>query len=109
MPIRQVELKAQGKELVEEDVLMIIQKTLKELSDEKADYQKVNNQERVNDISLQEEALKKYLPKQLSKEEILEEINKLEDKSIPSIMKHFKVNFSGKVDMSLVNQIARGL
>ena len=107
--LRQVELKAQGKELVEEDVLMIIQKTLKELSDEKADYQKVNNQERVNDISLQEEALKKYLPKQLSKEEILEEINKLEDKSIPSIMKHFKMNFSGKVDMSLVNQIARGL
>ena len=107
--LRQVELKAQGKDLVDEDVLNIIQKTLKELSDEKADYQKVNNQERINDISLQENALKKYLPAQLSKEEILAEIDKLEDKSIPSIMKHFKANFAGKVDMSLVNQIARGL
>ena len=60
-------------------------------------------------IEKQENVLKGYLPKQLTKEEIIEEINKLDDKSIPSIMKHFKANFMGKVDMSLVNQIARGL
>ena len=104
-----VEYKAQGKEFADSDVLSIIQKSLKELADEKADYLKVNNQERVANIEEQENILKKYLPAQMSREEILAEINKLEDKSIPSIMKHFKANFAGKVDMSLVNQIARGL
>ena len=107
--LQQVEFKAQGKEFTDADVLGIIQKSLKELADEKADYLKVNSQERVANIEEQEAILKKYLPAQMSKEEILEEINKLEDKSIPSIMKHFKANFAGKVDMSLVNQIARGL
>lgn len=104
-----VEAKAQNKEFNDPDVLVIIQKTLKELSDEKADYLKVNKVERVTMIENQEKVLKGYLPQQLSKEEILQEIEKLEDKSIPSIMKHFKMNFAGKVDMSLVNQIARGL
>lgn len=104
-----VEAKAQNKDFGDADVLQIIQKTLKELSDEKADYLKVNNMERVAMIEKQENVLKGYLPKQLTREEIIEEINKLDDKSIPSIMKHFKANFMGKVDMSLVNQIARGL
>ena len=36
------------------------------------------------------------------------EINKLDDKSVPNIMKHFKEKFVGKCDMSLVNKIARG-
>ena len=104
-----VEAKAQNKEFTDNDVLVIIQKTIKELSDEKADYVKVNNTERVEMIEKQEQILKQYLPTQLSREEIIAEINKLEDKSIPSIMKHFKTNYAGKVDMSLVNQIARGL
>ena len=34
------------------------------------------------------------------------EISKLEDKSIPSVMKHFKVNFAGKCDMRMVSKIA---
>ena len=104
-----VEAKAQNKEFTDNDVLVIIQKTIKELSDEKADYLKVNNVERVEMINKQEQILKQYLPTQLSREEILAEINKLEDKSIPNIMKYFKTNYAGKVDMSLVNQIARGL
>ena len=107
--LQEVELKAAGKEIGDKEMLAIIQKTLKELADEKEGYLKVNNQERVASISHQEEVIKAYLPKQLSKEEIIAEINKLEDKSLPSVMKHFKMNFAGKVDMSLVSQIARGL
>ncbi len=103
-----VELHSKGNELQDSDVLGIIQKTLKELSDEKEGYSKVGNQEKVDAISKQEEILKGFLPKQLSREEIIAEIAKLEDKSMPSVMKHFKANFAGKVDMSLVSQIARG-
>lgn len=105
----EVELRTKGTELTDANVLEIIQKTLKELSDEKEGYLKVNNTERVEGIEKQEAILKGYLPKQLTREEILEEINKLEDKTMPSIMKHFKANFAGKVDMSLVSQIARSL
>ena len=35
-------------------------------------------------------------------------IDKLEDKSIPAVMKHFKANYAGQVDMSVVSKIARG-
>ena len=104
-----VEANANGKEFGDPQVLEVIQKVLKELSDEKEGYQKVNNAERVASIIHQEEVIKAYLPKQLTREEIIEEINKLDDKSMPSVMKHFKANFAGKVDMSLVSQIARGL
>ena len=104
-----VEANANGKEFGDPQVLEVIQKVLKELSDEKEGYQKVNNAERVTSIIHQEEVIKAYLPKQLTREEIIEEINKLEDKSMPNVMKHFKANFAGKVDMSLVSQIARGL
>ena len=105
----EVELRSKGKELTDEDVLGIIQKIIKELSDEKEGYIKTNNLERAKLIDEQAEIIKVYLPKQLTEEEILAEINKLEDKSIPSIMKHFKTNFAGKVDMSLVSRVARGI
>ena len=105
----EVELRSKGKELTDEDVLGIIQKIIKELADEKDGYIKTNNLERAKLIDEQAEIIKVYLPKQLTKEEILEEINKLEDKSMSAIMKHFKMNFAGKVDMSLVSQVARGL
>ena len=104
-----VEAKANGKEITDSNVLEVIQKALKELSDEKEGYSKVGNVERVNSITYQEEFIKKYLPQQLTKEEIINIINSLEDKSMPSVMKHFKMNYAGKVDMSLVSQIARGL
>ena len=107
--LQEVEARSQGKEIGDNELLSIIQKVIKELSDEKEGYVKVNNTERIASISKQEETLKAYLPRQLSEEEIRAEINKLEDKSIPSIMKHFKANFSGKVDMSLVSSIARNL
>ena len=42
-----------------------------------------------------------------SEDEIRAIINTLEDKSIPSVMKHFKANYQGQVDNSLVSKIAR--
>ena len=107
--LQEVELKAQGKEIGDKELLSIIQKVLKELSDEKEGYLKVNNQERADSISKQEEVLSSYLPKQLSEEEIRNIINSLEDKSVPSVMKHFKTNYAGQVDMSLVNSVLRSL
>ena len=107
--LQEVELKAAEKEIGDKEMLAIIQKTLKELADEKEGYLKVNNTERANAIARQEEILSAYLPKQLSEDEIRSIIASLEDKSVPSVMKHFKTNYAGQVDMSLVNSVLRSL
>ena len=107
--LQEVELRSKGQEIGDKELISIIQKTLKELADEKEGYQKVNNQERVDDIAKQESVLQGYLPKQLSEQEIRDIINSLEDKSVPNVMKHFKTNYAGQVDMSLVNSILRSL
>ncbi len=96
-----------AKSLPDEDVLHIIQKTIKELDEEKAGYLKVNRTESAEEIDKQKKVLEVYLPKQLTEDEIRAEIAKLEDKKIPSVMKHFKANFAGKCDMGLVSKIAK--
>lgn len=102
-----IEKREKGTEATDADLVTVISKTLKELADEKANYLKVNNTEKVESITHQEELIAKYLPKMLSEEEIRKEIASLDDKSLPNVMKHFKTNFQGKVDMGLVSKIAR--
>ena len=104
-----IDKREKGVEITDADYVQIVNKTLKELSDEKEAYAKAGNEAKVASISAQEEICKKYLPTMMSEEEIRNEISKLEDKSIPSVMKNFKMNFAGKVDMGLVNKIAKSL
>lgn len=104
-----IEFKKDGKEMVDADVVQILQKTIKELTEERENYIKAGNLIEAENIAKQKEIITKYLPKMLSEEEVKEVINSLADKSIPSIMKHFKANYAGKVDMGVVNKIARAL
>ena len=103
-----IEAKKDGKELADTDVVQILQKTIKELTEERENYLKAGNTAEAENIEKQKEILAKYLPQMLSEDEIKAIIELMEDKSIPSVMKHFKANYAGKVDMSLVNKIARG-
>lgn len=102
-----VSKREKNEEPSDQDLVQIIQKTIKELSDEKEAYLRVDNLTRVESIDNQRKAIEQYLPKMLSEDEIKNEIENLEDKSIPSIMKHFKTKFAGSCDMGLVNKIAR--
>ena len=95
--------------LSDEEVLFLIIKANKELEEEKAGYVMANNLERVESIEAQINALDIYIPKQLSETEIRKEIDKLDDKTLPNIMKHFKMNFAGRADLSLVSRVARSL
>ena len=95
--------------LADADVSNIIQKLIKELNEEKENYAKVGNAEEVASISKQIELASGYLPKMLSKEEIKDIILKLDDKSIPTVMKHFKANYNGKVDMRTVQEVLKEL
>ena len=95
-----------NEELTDQDVLQVIAKVIKELEEEKLGFEKAGRTEKVEELMSQQKLLEEYLPRQLTEEEIKTEIEKLEDKSMPNIMKHFKINFAGKCDMKLVNQIA---
>ena len=103
-----IELRSQGKEATDQDFVKLISKTIKELDEEKETYQKAGRSEEVQNIETQKALIEKYLPQLMSEEEIKKVISSLDDKSIPSVMKHFKANYEGKVDMSLVSKIARG-
>lgn len=105
--VNAIELKAQGKEATDNDLIRVINKVVKELDEEKAGYEKLGRVEEVNNINTQKAIIEKYLPKLMSEDEIRKVIASLEDKSMPSVMKHFKANYDGKVDMSLVSKIAR--
>ncbi len=104
-----IEQKAVGKETTDADVISVLSKVIKELSDEKEGYAKVGNAARVENITRQEATLKSFMPQMMSEEDIRKEILALNDKTIPSVMKHFKTNFAGKADMGLVNKVARSL
>ncbi len=107
--LQSVELKAQGKELSDDDVLTNIQKVVKELEEERVSFKAAGREENVVSLTNQIEYISKFLPSQLSEEEIRNIISSLEDKSIGNVMKHFKTNYQGKCDMGLVSKIAKGL
>ena len=97
------------KPLADADVSNIIQKVIKELNEKKENYAKVGNTQEAQSIERQIEIASGYLPKMLTKEEIKEIILKLDDKTIPTVMKHFKANYNGKVDMRLVQEVLKEL
>lgn len=98
-----------GQKIEDADVVKMIMKTIKELDEEKENYLKVNNEEEAKNIELQKQALSVYLPKLLSKEKIKEIILTLEDKTVPSVMRHFKTNYNGQVDMKDVSEVLKNL
>lgn len=97
------------KMLPDEDVSAIIQKLIKEMTEEKENYSKVGNTAEVSVIERRIEMASAYLPKMLTEDEICLIIKNLEDKSIASVMKHFKTNYNGKVDMRCVQNVLKQL
>lgn len=105
----EVEKRVKGESLTDADVSVLIQKLIKEYEESVENYKKVNNQSEVNYIEKQIEFCKGFLPKMLSKEEIKSEILSLQDKSIPTVMKHFKSKFAGQVEMRDVQEVLKSL
>ncbi len=105
--LENIKKREKGEEVADADIFNILQKTIKELEEEKTNYSKVGNNEEVEIISKQIEIAKKYLPKLLSRDEIKEIILSLPDKSIPFVMKHFKTNYNGLCDMRVVQEVLR--
>ena len=104
--LAEIEKRTKNESLTDDDVLLVINKVIKVLDEEILAFKNANRLEKVEELTLQKQILEAYLPAKLTEEEIKEIINSLEDKSMPNIMKHFKLNYLGKCDMKLVNKLA---
>lgn len=107
--LAEVESRTSGKAVEDADMVRIIQKTIKELEEEASNYARVNNTEEVDNINYQKSLIEKYLPQMLSEEEIKTIIATLEDKTVPSVMRHFKMNYNGKCDMKVVSNVLKNM
>ena len=103
--LAKIDKREKGQELTDADVVSILQKTEKELYDEKESFEKAGRPEKVAELDVQISAVKKFIPAMMSEEEIKDIIMALPDKSIGSVMKHFKTNYAGKCDMKLVGDV----
>ena len=107
--LAEIDKRTQNAELTDADVVAVLQKSIKELNEEREAFEKAGRAENVATLTAQAEFLGGFLPKMMSAEEIKAEILSLDDKSIPAVMKHFKANFAGKCDMREVQSVLKSL
>lgn len=98
----------------DEIVIDIVSKQVKTHKESIEEFKKGNRQDLVDKLLKEIDLLSKYLPKQLTEEEINFEIDKVFDKVKPTsmkdmglIMKELTPIFKGKADMKAVNEIVR--
>ncbi len=98
----------------DEIVIDIVSKQVKSHKESIEEFKKGNRQDLVDKLLKEIDLLSKYLPKQLTEEEINSEIDKVFDKVKPTsmkdmglIMKELTPIFKGKADMKTVNEIVR--
>lgn len=102
-----IEARAAGKETTDDDVIRLIQKTIKELVEEAENYKKVNNLDEYHKILEQQATLEAYLPKMMSQQEIKAVLDTLPDKSVPTVMRYFKATYGSTVDLKLVGEVLK--
>lgn len=102
------------KDLTDEDVVTVISKQIKMRNDSIAEFTKANRMDLVEQNKKEIEVLNKYMPEQLSLDEvnkIIEEafakINPTSNKDIGLIMKEVSPKLKGKADMGQVNAIIK--
>lgn len=102
------------KELTDEEIISVISKQIKMRKDSIVEFEKGNRQDLVEQNKKEIEILNKYMPEQLS----MEEINKIIDEAFllikPTsskeqglIMKEITPKLKGRADMSLVSGIIK--
>lgn len=103
----EVDKKVKGEVLVDADVVGVLQKLIKELTEAIDNYKKVGNDVEVVVLTKQIEFCQTFLPKALSQDEIKNIILSLPDKSVPVVMKHFKTNYAGACDLREVQEVLK--
>lgn len=101
-------------ELEDEDIIDIMAKQVKEKKNAIKEFEKGKRKDLVEQTEKEIEILLKYLPEQLTKEEVeeivkdvIEEVDAKSMKDMGIIMKNIMFKYKGRIDGSLVNKIAR--
>ena len=109
----QLEAINKKKELTDEDVVAVISKQIKMRNDSIAEFTKAERLDLVEQNQKEIEILNKYMPEQLSSEEVDKIIQEAFDKLNPTIkdmgliMKEVSPKLKGKTDMGKVNAIIK--
>lgn len=109
--IKQVEIDKQV-ELDDTAILDILAKEMKTRKDSLAEFEKGGRQDLVDHVKAEMEVLKKYLPEQMSEEEIRTIVQKAiaacgDDVNMGNIMKHVMPKTKGRADGKMVNSIVK--
>ena len=104
-----IEKREKGDTLTDADVVGILQKTVKELGDEREGFMKADRPEKVAELDAQIATVNGFLPKMMSAEEIAAVIMTLEDKSVPAVMRYFKAEYAGKCEMRTVSEVLKNI
>ena len=113
--ILQIE-KDKGITVEDDKILEIIAKEVKTQKDEWKDFEKAQRQDLIDQTNQEIEILQEYLPKQLSKEEIKVEVEKIISeigattmKDMGAIMKEAKAKMGASADGKTINEVAKEL
>lgn len=100
--------------LSDEDILGVIAKELKKRKSALPDYKKSNRQDLIDNLNIEIEILSKYLPEQISEEElehivkeVIEEINATSMKDMGKVMAAIMPKTKGCADGNLVSTIVK--
>ena len=111
--ILQIE-KDKGIQVEDDKILEIIAKEVKTKNDVLKDFEKAERQDLIEQTNKEIEVLQKYLPKQLSKEEIKVELEKIiaeigatTMKDMGAIMKEAKAKMGASADGKTINEVAK--
>ena len=110
----QLEAINKKKDLTDEDVVSVIAKQIKMRNDSVNEFTKAGRTDLVEQNKKEIEILNKYMPEQLSSDEVhkiideaFAKINPTSSKDMGLIMKEVSPKLKGKADMSLVNAIIK--
>ncbi len=110
----QLEKISKKHDLEDDEVIAVIKKQVKTRKDSMAEFEKYNKMEEVENLKQEIEVLSKYLPPELSKEElekaldeIFAEVKPESIKDMGKVMKEVSARLGNSVDMSLVSSLVK--
>ncbi len=111
--ILQVE-KDNQKELNDDEIAGIVSKEVKKRKDAIVDYEKAQRQDIIDDLNKEIEILSKYLPEQLTEDEIIKLVDEAISKTsatsprdMGKVMQELRPKTNGKADGKIVSEIVK--
>lgn len=106
--------KDEKRELAEQDIIQIVAREVKRRKESIEDFKKGGREDLVEQVEKEIEILSKYLPEQLSRDEVVklvekavEKIGATSPKDMGKVMQELKPETDGKCDGKLLSEIVR--